>query len=203
MAIERDGERLGAVASQLGAAAQAAERGERVRLPVLQARDVAGITLAMHEALDDAIAARSVAAREAGVHIACSAGCSACCVAPVIVSEGEAVTVAQWLGEREHAAVRARFLRAYRAWRTGAGSAVDAIHAARDDGARRAAAIELKRKAVMCAFNDGGLCTIYEARPARCRRAHALDTNARWCRVRARAGTAPVAPRRSCTARHR
>ena len=174
MSITRDPERLSRVASQLGAAMR--EGGGRVRLPVLQPGDAAGLVMTMHAELDAAIDERSAQAAAEGHHIACSAGCSSCCVTPVLVTEGEAVTVAEWL--RDHDQERAWFAAAYPAWQRGLGSTIQAMHAARNDADRRAAAIEHKRKNVMCAFNREGLCSIYEARPARCRRAHALDTNA-------------------------
>ena len=178
MPIRKDPERLARVASELGAAIAEAERSGRVTLPVIQPRDAAGFVMAMHEALDEAIDERSAAAAAEGLHIACSAGCSACCVSPVLVSEGEAVTVAEWLALPENAAVRARFARAYKAWREGVGDVASAFADAKTNDERRAAAMAYKHKAVMCAFNHDGLCTIYEARPSRCRRAHALETNA-------------------------
>lgn len=178
MPITTDPERLSKVAEDLGQAVRSAGQGARVRLPVLQPADAAGLVMAMHAQLDDAIDERSAEAAATGVHIACSAGCSSCCVAPVLVTEGEAVTVAEWLKLPDNAEVRARFAALYPAWRRGIGSTVEAIHRARTDEERRAAAIELKHKNVMCAFNREGLCSIYPARPSRCRKAHALETNA-------------------------
>ncbi len=178
MPITTDPERLQEVGGELGAAIQAAQRGERVRLPVLQHRDVAGLTMSMHSQLDEAVAARSLAAHAAGHHIACSAGCSTCCVSPLVVPEGEAVTVAEWLGEPAQAEVRAAFLARYPAWRRGVGDSLAVMQRAQTADQQREAAMHLKGKAVMCAFNVDGLCSIYDARPARCRRAHALETNA-------------------------
>jgi Fe-S-cluster containining protein len=178
MSITRDPERLARVANQLGEAVREAEQGGRVRLPVIQPSDAAGLVMVMHDELDQAIDERAAAAAAAGHHIACSAGCSSCCVAAVLVTEAEAVTVAQWLSEPENAATRAAFRSRYPAWRAALGSSINAIHEARTDAERRDAAIELKRKNVMCAFNRDGLCSIYPARPARCRTAHALETNA-------------------------
>lgn len=175
MPITRDVQRLGDVAEQLG---KAIRSEGRVRLPVVQPADAAGLVMVMNTELDDAIDERTQAATAAGHHIACSAGCSSCCVAPVLVTEGEAVTVAEWLKLPANAAVRERFVAAYPVWRQGLGASVDAIHRARTDDERRAAAIDTKLKNVMCAFNREGLCSIYEARPSRCRKAHALETNA-------------------------
>lgn len=178
MPITSDPARLAAVAGQLADAVQEAERDGRVRLPVIQPGDAAGLVMVMHDQLDAAIDERSAQATAEGHHIACSAGCSSCCVAPVLVTEGEAVTVAEWLKLPDNAAVRARFTAAYPAWKRGIGSTAEALHRARTDDERRAAAIELKRKNTMCAFNANGLCSIYPARPSRCRKAHALETNA-------------------------
>ena len=177
MPITNDPERLSQVAAQLGAAVRDAGQGARVRLPVIQPGDAAGLVMVMHAQLDDAIDERSAMAAAQGQHIACSAGCSSCCVAPVLVTEGEAVTVAEWLRLPANAEVRTRFAAAYPAWKKGLGTTIDALHHARDNDERLAAAIDLKRKNTMCAFNRDGLCSIYEARPARCRRAMALDTN--------------------------
>lgn len=176
--ITRDLERLQRVAGELGAAINEPERGARVRLPVVQRADAAGLMMVMHDALDEAIADRAKAAAADGHHIACAVGCNACCTSPVLVGEAEAVTVAEWLAAPEHAEVRARFTRAYREWKVGAGAATGALRVARAKDEQRAAALEYKRAGVMCAFNHDGLCSIYEARPSRCRRAHALETNA-------------------------
>lgn len=175
MPITRDGQRLGEVASQLGTAIRSQGR---VRLPVVQPADAAGLVMVMHAELDDAIEDRTHAATAAGHHIACSAGCNSCCVPPVLVTEAEAVTVAEWLKLPENAPVREHFAAKYPGWRQGLGRSVDAMHRAKTDDERRSAAVEMTLKNVMCAFNRDGLCSIYEPRPSRCRKAHALETNA-------------------------
>jgi hypothetical protein len=178
MPITTDPERLQKVAAKLGMAIAEAERtGQRVRLPVVQPSDAAGLTMVMHEALDDAIADREATVAAEGLTIACSAGCSSCCVSPVLVTEGEAVTVAEWLLLPENASVRARFLRAYRGWRAGVAHVLEPLTSARSNEEVREAAAAYKAAAVMCAFNHEGLCSVYPARPSRCRRAHALTTN--------------------------
>lgn len=169
-------ERLARVAAELGVAIRQARAGERVRLPVIQVAEAAGLVMVMHAKLDAVIAERSAEAATRGLAIACSAGCSACCASPLLVSEGEAVAVAAWLGEQPE--VRARFAAAYPAWNRAVGTAGAALEQARTDGARHAAAKQLRALHVMCAFNRDGLCTIYDVRPARCRKVHALDTNA-------------------------
>lgn len=178
MAITEDQERLARVAGELRDAMRAARPGVRVKLPVIQPADAAGLVMVMHEELDDAIDERSAAIAAEGQHMACSAGCSSCCVSPLLVTEGEAVTVAKWLELDAQKPIKAKFLAAYPAWKAGIGDAGKALERARTDEERRDAAMMLKRRAVMCAFNHDGLCTIYAARPARCRKAHALDTNA-------------------------
>ena len=171
-----DPERLQGIANALGAAVRDATAGKRVRLPVIAAEDAAGLVMVMHAQLDAAITAREAEAAAQGLKIACGPGCSACCTSPVLVSEAEAVTVAAWLAD--HPEIHAQFAAAYPAWKRAVGPSSDAIARARNDDERMAAARELRMREVMCAFNREGLCTIYEARPARCRKAHALDTNA-------------------------
>ena len=169
-------ERLAQVAAELGAAIRQARAGERVRLPVIQAADAAGLVMVMHAKLDAVIAERSAEAAATGLAIACTAGCSACCASPLLVSEGEAVAVAAWLGEQPE--VLAWFMAAHPAWKRAIGTAGQALEQARTDEARHAAARKLREQHVMCAFNRDGMCTIYDTRPARCRKVHALDTNA-------------------------
>ncbi len=180
MSITEDPDRLAQVAGALGAAFREASQGRQVRLPVIQPADAAGLVMVMHAQLDEAIEERSAAAAAEGAHIACSAGCSSCCVSPLLVTEGEAVTVAQWLKLPENKEIRGAFLAAYPAWKRGVGDAGAALERASTgtDEERRDAAMQFKRRAVMCAFNRDGLCSIYAARPARCRKALALDTNA-------------------------
>ena len=154
-----DSDRLQRVALAL---AQAVE--SRTKLPVIQRSDAAGLVTAMHAQLDEAIAHRDA---EVGARIACRMGCNACCTSPVLVSEGEAIVVADWL--RDHPDVRARFTAAYAAWKAALG---DLVEQGSDESMQRA-----QQRHVMCAFNHAGACTIYPARPAVCRRTHALDTN--------------------------
>jgi Fe-S-cluster containining protein len=174
--ITTDPDRLAGIANALGAAVREAQAGKRVRLPVIAAEDAAGLVMVMHAQLDHAIGERNAEAAAQGMKIACSAGCAACCTSPLLVSEGEAITVAAWLAD--HPDERARFAAAYPVWKRAVGPAGDAVTHARTDEDRAAAIRELRKREVMCAFNRDGLCTIYEARPARCRKVHALDTNA-------------------------
>ncbi len=178
MPITSDPERLGNVAGELGAAIRDRQEGKRVRLPVLQRADVAGLTMVLHAELDAAIDERSARAAAMGLTIACNAGCSSCCVSPVLVPEGEAITAAEWLALPENAAVRAGYERRYGTWfRTLGAATVAAFPKATTSDAFHAAAVEVKHKAAMCPFNADGLCSIYPARPALCRKAHALEDN--------------------------
>jgi hypothetical protein len=109
--------------------------------------------------------------------LACNKGCNACCVAPLVVGEPEAAMVVEWLSLPENAAVRARFVAAFPLWKRTAGAEATAVITASNDDERRSAAIAYTRKGAMCAFNHEGACSIYPARPARCRMAHALVDN--------------------------
>ena len=175
--ITRDLEQLERVTDTLGAAIREARAGRRVKLPVIQPADAAGLVMIMHAQLDAAITERTAEAAREGHVIACAPGCAACCAAPVVVSEAEAVAVAEWLADRPE--VRDQLARSYPAWRAGAGALAAKLETVRDPAAHEALVRELREHHVMCAFNREGLCTIYEARPARCRKVHALDTNAK------------------------
>lgn len=166
-----DPERLQRVVTALAEAISAREEGKRVKLPVLQRADAAALTQVMHAQLDDAIAERDA---YLGDRLACSKGCNACCRAAVVVAEGEAIAVAEWL--RENPAARARFESAFPAWRAALGSLVETPET--DDSW----SADVRKRDVMCAFNHEGACTIYPVRPSLCRTTHALDTN-QYCNV--------------------
>lgn len=174
-----DPARLQRVAEMLAEAASAREAGQRRRLPVVQPAEVAGLVEILHAQLDHAIELRDSEAAAAGVVIACSRGCNACCHLPVVMGEHEAVAIALWLQQPEHAEIKARFLARYPSWRQKLGDRIE-----RFAGAEAQAAVELAidyfmQKAV-CPFNDeAGTCTIYPVRPGVCRTAHALETNER------------------------
>lgn len=177
MPITRDPERLAAIAGELGEAIRASGTGQRVRLPVIKNGDAAGIMLAMAEEFDDAIAERSARIAASTHVLACKKGCSSCCVAPLVVSEPEAAVVAEWLQLPENAEIRALFVAKYPQWKRTAGAEATAVVKATNNDERRTAAIAYTRKGAMCAFNHEGACSIYPARPARCRMAHALGDN--------------------------
>lgn len=169
-----DPERLQRVALALAEAVQAGEQGKKVKLPVIQRADAAGLINVMYAQLDGAIARRDV---EIGPRMACHNGCNACCVSTVLASEGEAVAIAEWLREPEHADARARFGAAYPRWRDQLGD-LQGQTDTRDPKDTRAWMVQVQERGVMCAFNHEGSCTIYPVRPAVCRKTHALDTSA-------------------------
>jgi Fe-S-cluster containining protein len=167
-----DRERLERVATALAEAVSAREEGKQVRLPVIQRADAAALTNFMHEQLDDAIARRDA---EIGARMACKKGCNQCCSAAVLITEGEAIAVAEWL--RENPDVRARFEAAYVGWSAKIGTLAAESGDQRDANETRAWALRIQERQAMCAFNHEGACSIYPVRPALCRKAHALDTN--------------------------
>lgn len=167
------------VAATLAKAASAAARGGPRRLPVVQQSDAAGLVAMMHQQLDAAIARRDADIAAAGIPLACSPGCNACCALPVLIGDHEAVAVARWLAQPERAEVRERFLQAYEQWRGKLGSTFEAVVEAPDKQAREAACAEYFSHRAMCPLNHDGLCSVYEVRPALCRTTHAINSNER------------------------
>jgi len=166
----------------------------RRRFPrTLTADDAVALTAVSHAEVEQGTAGRAERARLRRLKIACEPGCCWCCEQPVTVYLPEAVRIAGWLARDENAGARDAFLAAYPAWRERAGDGfapLCAAIAAGDTVAERAAHVAQWQRRAMCAFNAGGLCIIYEVRPAVCRSCHALDTSDR---CRADAGRLPVA----------
>ena len=169
-----DPERLQRVANALAEAIGAGERGKKVKLPVIQRADAAGLINVLHSQLDEVIARRDA---EIGSRMACHKGCNACCGSPVLATEGEAVAIAEWLREPAHAEIRARFEAAYTTWRETLGELVGRGET-RDADEHREWMTHVQKRQAMCAFNHEGACSIYSVRPTLCRKTHALDTNA-------------------------
>jgi hypothetical protein len=169
-----DPDRLERVAVALAEAVSAREQGQRVKLPVVQRSDAADLIGMMHAQLDESIARRDA---QIGARLACHKGCTACCLSPVLVTEGEAVAVAKWLREPERAGIRARFDAAYTVWRGKLGELVAEASQPRDPEENLAWCMKAKQRDAMCAFNHEGACSIYPVRPALCRKTHALYTN--------------------------
>lgn len=177
MSAPVDRERLAQVAQGLAKAASSLD-GKR-RLPVVAAGDAAGLVAIMYEQLDQAIARRDADIEEAGIKLGCGRGCNACCALPVMIGDHEAVSVARWLAQPEHAEVRERFLAAYPGWRGALGGTIEEVADAPDQATRQAACATYFSRRAMCPFNHQGDCSIYEVRPALCRTTHAVGTNER------------------------
>jgi hypothetical protein len=169
----------------LGAYLAAAEgRVPAHRLPVLGPADTAALVDVVHDEMAQGETARAAHAAEHGHTIACARGCDACCANVIVVYEPEAVRVAAWLAEPAHAGARARFEAAWPRWQADAGEEtleLKRLHERGEIAAAEALYAKLQRRAVMCAFNRDGACTIHPVRPNVCRNAHALDTPER-CR---------------------
>ncbi len=141
--------------------------------------DAVRITAHLHDEMDEFASARAEAARRALRPLACKAGCNACCEELVMVFRPEAVRVARWLELAGNAAAKQAFLAAYPAWKARVGDASArhaAVFASGDDAAFLAVHVEQWQKRILCAFNQGGKCTVYPVRPLLCRDAHAIGT---------------------------
>jgi Fe-S-cluster containining protein len=168
--------------------------GRRAYPRSLDPGDATLITRKVHEAIDEGTEVRARKARESGHTIACAPGCHACCEQPILAWLPEVLRVVEHLERPEHASVKAAFLAAYPRWREALGDDVARIAeltAAGDRDAHVRAHFQAWTKRVLCAFNHGGLCSIYEARPLVCRTYHALDTPDP-CRADDDSGRAPA-----------
>jgi Fe-S-cluster containining protein len=155
-------------------------RGERPFPGTVTEDDALALVAALHEGMDAAAAMRADGARRLGRPLACAPGCCACCEEPVMVFLPEALAIARWLDRPEQAGARAGFLAAHPAWRARAGDGIDALgeRFAGDPGEYLRAYGEQWRRRALCAFNAGGLCSVYPVRPLVCRNAHAVETSA-------------------------
>jgi len=141
--------------------------------------DAADIAEAVHAQIDAGTRERARVAAETGMKIACARGCNRCCEELVMVPVGEAEAVARWLKRPENAAILAGFRERYPAWRARLGDLPERLEAAADRGDneyyKQVFMTDVNAR-VLCAFNVGGDCQIYQARPILCRKAHSLDT---------------------------
>lgn len=155
--------------------------GER-RFPRRLSRDeAADLAQGLAEQVDRGCQARSEVARKQSLPIVCSVGCSGCCEELVMVYQPEAVAVTRWLMRPENHAARDAFLRAYPAWKAAVGNAAAQMAdctAKGDNAAYMKLHIAQWQKRLLCAFNQGGACSIYPVRPIACRNAHAVETPA-------------------------
>jgi Fe-S-cluster containining protein len=143
--------------------------------------DAIEIAAALAEELDDGARARAQKAEQQGMQIACDIGCHRCCTVVVTAYQPEILRITQFLSQPENAAERKGFLDRYAAWRAAVGDEVEKLPtvmaSTRQDEIDRLH-FALWRRGTLCAFNEGGICTIYPVRPLACRNAHALDTDA-------------------------
>jgi Fe-S-cluster containining protein len=156
--------------------------------------DAVEIVGALHAEMDQAAAHRAASARRMGKPLACGPGCTGCCEEMVMVFRPEVLRIVRWLQQPEHASVKDAFLAAYPAWKARAGDAGDriaALYEGDDEGAHVDACIAYWTQRNLCAFNQGGMCTIYDVRPLVCRNAHAVGT-ADLCRAERPEGMAPT-----------
>jgi hypothetical protein len=133
-------------------AARSAAPGERI----------AAMARSVHALADEVWASVRAEAEPSGQRsqIACAAGCAACCHQLVAAAAAEAAAIARF--------VERRFTHEERA------DLVDRIGAL-DAATRGKSAPERARLRLPCAFLVDGRCSIYEARPLRCRAAHSRD----------------------------
>ena len=155
--------------------------GER-RFPRRLSRDeAADLAEGLAAQVDRGCEARADVGRKQSLPIVCAVGCNGCCEELVLIYQPEAIAVTRWLMRPENQAVREAFLAAYPAWKaaTGGSPAQMADCSVKGD---RATYMKLHiahwQKRIMCAFNQGGACSIYPARPLTCRNAHAIETSA-------------------------
>jgi Fe-S-cluster containining protein len=142
--------------------------------------DAAAIAADLQAAVDQGVAKRAEVAAAQGEHIACHAGCNACCEQLVMIWTAEAELIAGWLNQPENAEARRRFLEAYPAWAERSAGAIASVIARTRVGDARgqfAALVAHWRQRILCAFNHDGLCAIYAVRPVLCRNCHAVGTS--------------------------
>jgi hypothetical protein len=152
--------------------------GKRGPVRHLSGDEAADLVEALHDKLDQLIEARTMAARAKRIELACGRGCTACCTELVQIGLPEAHAVARFLRRPEQAAARAGFLVRYPVWRDLVGELPARLAAAEETGDRTVYTREMARPEcrIMCAFNQGGDCTIYPIRPMLCRKGHAVGT---------------------------
>jgi Fe-S-cluster containining protein len=154
--------------------------GRRSFPRTLTADDAVAMAAELHTDLDGAAAARARAATRLHKPLACGPGCSGCCEEMVMVFRPEALRIARWLALPVNAAAKQQFLDAYPAWKAAVGDAPTTLATAFKSGSEPGyleAFTAQWRKRILCAFNQGGLCTIYDVRPLVCRNAHAVGTS--------------------------
>jgi uncharacterized protein len=115
----------------------------------------------LHTGVDRATA--SAAAR--GVPIACREGCSHCCHAPVMATEAEVLRIVEHVADQGPDAVE----------RVRAALAARASSLPASQGAHPQAAATAWSDRPPCVLLVDQRCSVYDVRPAACRKAHSLD----------------------------
>lgn len=135
-------------------AARSAKQGEKV----------ATMAAAVHALADEVWTNVRAEAEPAGrpSQIACAPGCGACCHQLVAIAPAEAAVIAQFVAQNFTAEERAELAERVRAL---------------DTATRDKTAIERARMRLPCAFLVNGRCSIYAARPLRCRGVHSRDAS--------------------------
>jgi Fe-S-cluster containining protein len=154
-------------------AARSAPAGERI----------ATMARSVHALADEVWASVRADAEPAGQRseIACGAGCAACCHQLVTVAPVEAAAIALFVAQRFTPEQR-----------KDVAERISTLDAA----TRGKTAIERTRLRLPCAFLEGGRCSIYEARPLRCRAVHSRDAgHCGWALVNPDAATQDRAAR--------
>jgi Fe-S-cluster containining protein len=175
---DKDVERLRTLVDELasdpGYASGARKFPRRVSLD-----DAATIAGGLQDEVDAGVAAREAQIAAQGLVLACKRGCTGCCEEPIMIFRPEAARVARWLEQPENAAARDAFRAAYKDWKKRAGDTPARLSALFVGDPERyiKAHVEGWRQGVLCAFNQGGDCTIYPVRPIVCRGGHALNTS--------------------------
>ncbi len=134
------------------------EWGAEARAAFADARDPAPLAKAVvtfYRRIDEVI---DVTVRGHAVAVACKRGCDYCCHLRLTVQPHEAFALAAWIKRRFNAERVAEVLARLRA----------------NARATEAMGVEARKRTNMrCALlGDDGACTVYEARPAQCRRYH-------------------------------
>lgn len=157
------------------------------------AERLAAVAAAVHALADEVWTSVRAEAEPAGgrSQIACASGCGACCHQLVAIAPAEAAAIARFVDQNVTPQARAEI--------------IDRVRAL-DTATRGKTAIERARLRLPCAFLERGSCSIYAARPLRCRAVHSRDAgHCGWALVNPdaafaergeRAGTGPflVAP---------
>jgi len=141
--------------------------------------EAADVIADLYVAHQDAVRRLPVVAEELGHEIACQRGCHECCYELVLVTAAEAHVMALELLRPENAVLLERFEAQADDW-------LDASEARAQRACVALAAAdwptylekrrEHHRARQLCPLNQDGECTLYDARPLRCRSAWVVDS---------------------------